>query len=141
MLTYTYPLKFLFTLIFSGDDTYLSHGVKLAMIREDQVPTLMYVYGIGYMLIYLLFYLMHRHARNLAQKLELTPYEIFETNSQMYMNLLNVLIGLFAIIINFALPGPLKGLSGYTYFLIPFAFSIFFSVRARKSKKLFEVTE
>lgn len=141
VLTYTYPLKFLFTLVFSGDNTYLSHGEKLPMIREDQVPTLMYVYDIGYMLIYLLFYLMHRHARNLAEKLELTPYEIFETSSQMYMNLLNVLIGLFAIILNFLLPGPLKGASGYTYFLIPIAFFIFFTVRTRKSKKLFGATE
>src|ERR1700744_2833608 len=33
VLTYTYPLKFLFTLIFSDDGTYLSHGVKIPMIR------------------------------------------------------------------------------------------------------------
>jgi uncharacterized membrane protein len=141
VLTYTYPLKFLFTLVFSADGTYLSHGEKLSMIREDQVPTLMYVYDTGYMLIYLLFYLMHRHARNLALKLELTPYEIFETSSQMYINLLNVLIGLLAIIIDFALPGPFKGASGYTYFLIPVVFFIFYRFRARRSKKLFETIE
>src|SRR5256885_105547 len=52
VLIYTYPLKFLFTLIFSGDNTYLSHGEKLSMIRTDQVPTLMYVYNTGYVLIY-----------------------------------------------------------------------------------------
>ncbi len=33
VLTYTYPLKFLFTLILSADDTYLNHGQRLAMIR------------------------------------------------------------------------------------------------------------
>src|SRR5215475_5466609 len=63
VLTYTYPLKFLFTLIFSGDNTYLSHGEKLSMIRLDQIPTLMYVYDTGYLIIYLLFYLMYRHAQ------------------------------------------------------------------------------
>src|SRR5579872_6252727 len=31
VLTYTYPLKFLFTLLFSADNTYLSNGVKLSM--------------------------------------------------------------------------------------------------------------
>src|ERR1700748_2581966 len=38
VLTYTYPLKFLFTLLLSGDATYLNHGLKLSMIRTEQVP-------------------------------------------------------------------------------------------------------
>ena len=139
VLTYTYPLKFLFTLVFSDNDTYMDHGQKISMIRADQVPTLMYVYNIGYVVIYLLFYLMHRHAENNAEKLELTPYELFETKSQMYINLLNVLIGLLAIVATFLLPASAKGGSGFVYFLIPVAYSIFFSTRGRKSKKLFAI--
>ncbi len=93
VLTYTYPLKFLAAVVFSSN-TYMDHGQKFAMIRDMDVPTLMYVYDAGFILIYLLFFLMYKHARNQAAKLELTPYEIFETKTQMYINLLNVVIGL-----------------------------------------------
>ena len=140
VLIYTYPLKFLFTLVLSDDNTYLSHGVKLSMIRVEQVSTLMYVYDLGYLLIYLLFYLMYKHAQGNAEKLELTDYELFETRSQMYINLLNVLIGVFAIIATFILPENAKGASGYIYFLLPVAYPIFFAVRGRRSRKLFGVT-
>ncbi|MGN6640467.1 MAG: hypothetical protein ACTHJ8_16270 [Mucilaginibacter sp.] len=100
----------------------------------------MYVYDIGYMLIYLLFYLMYKHAIKHAEQLELTPYELFETSSQMNTNLINVMIGLLGIIITIILPGNLKGASGYTYLLIPFAYSIFFSRRTKKSKRIFGIS-
>ena len=136
VLTYTYPLKFLFTLVFSSN-TFVSHGQKFTMISDVQVPTLFYVYNTGYILIYLLFYLMYRHAQGHKERLELTSYELFETRSMMYINLLNVLIGVIAILITFLLPANMVGLSGYTYFLIPVAYSIFFSLRAKKGKKIF----
>jgi len=139
VLTYTYPLKFLFTLVFSGNVT-VNHGQAMAMISDVQVPTLMYVYDTGYTLIYLLFYLMYRHAHRHAEKLELTPFEIFETQSQMFLNMINVMIGILGIVITIVLPQGLKGASGYTYMLIPVAYWIFFSGRARRSKKLFTVT-
>ncbi|HVV55147.1 MAG TPA: TMEM175 family protein, partial [Mucilaginibacter sp.] len=118
VLTYTYPLKFLFTLVFSADNTYLSNGVKLPMIRLDQVPTLMYVYNTGYILIYLLFFLMYKHALDHAKRLELTPFELFETKSQMYINILNVFVGLLSILATIVLPKGSKGAAGFVYFLI-----------------------
>jgi uncharacterized membrane protein len=139
VLTYTYPLKFLFTLVFSGNVT-INNGQSMAMISDAQVPTLMYVYDTGYTLIYLLFYLMYRHAHRHAEKLELTPFEVFETQSQMFLNMINVLIGILGIVITIALPQGFKGASGYTYMLIPVAYWVFFSGRARRSKKLFAIT-
>jgi len=139
VLTYTYPLKFLATVVFSSNN-YVSHGQSFAMINDDQVPTLMYVYDTGYILIYFLFYLMYRHARRYAEKLELTPYELFETQTQMYINMVNVVIGLLGIIVTLVLPVGFKGISGYTYMLIPFAYFIFFTMRTKKSKKRFGVS-
>lgn len=136
VLTYTYPLKFLFSLVFSGNVT-INHGQRMAMISDAQVPTLMYVYDTGYALIYLLFYLMYKHAHRHAEKLELTPYEVFETKSQMYLNIINTMIGVLGIVITIILPQGFKGASGYTYMLIPVAYWLFFSQRERQSKKLF----
>lgn len=136
VLIYTYPLKFLFTLAFSGN-TFVSNGQRFTRIFDAQVPTLFYVYNTGYIIIYLLFYLMYKHAHKHAEKIELTPYELFETQSMMYINLLNVLIGALAIIVTFVVPNRLNGVSGFTYFLIPVAYTIFYSLRTKKSKKLF----
>ena len=136
VLTYTYPLKFLFTLAFSSN-TFMSHGQRITMIYDAQVPTLFYVYNTGYIIIYLLFYLMYKHAQKHSEKLELTVYEMFETRSMMYINLVNVLIGVLSIIVTFILPTSLNGMSGFVYFLIPVAYSIFFRLRAKKSKELF----
>lgn len=140
VLTYTYPLKFLFTLLLSGDATYLNHGLKLSMIRMEQVPTLMYIYNIGYTLIYLLFYLMYTHARKHTKHLELSEYEVFETNSQIYINLINALVGVIAILLTFVLPMGIKGDSGFAYFLLTLAYPVFFSYRGRRSRKLFGAT-
>ena len=81
--------------------------------------------------------MMYRHAQRHAEKLELTAYELFETRSMMYIMLLNVLIGVLATVVTFFLPDRLNGASGYTYFLIPVAYSIFFSLRGKKARKLF----
>ncbi len=140
VLIYAYPLKFLFTLVFSADGTYLDHGQMLPMIKEMQVPTLMYIYDAGYIIIYMLFYFMYRHAKNKAAHLELTEYELFETQTQMNVNLLSAMIGLIGIIATFVLPDKIKGTSGFIYFLIPLVYFIWFTYRSRKSKKIFGVS-
>jgi uncharacterized membrane protein len=140
VLTYTYPLKFLFTLFFSGDSTAIDHGHKVTMITPEQFPALMNVYNVGYILIYLLFYLMHVHVLKNAKQLELTPFELFETRSMLYINGLNMLIGVLAILATMVLPGAAKGWSGFTYFLIPIAYSFFFRFRGKKSRVLFGPT-
>src|ERR1700761_3386991 len=66
VLMYVYPLKFLFTAMFS-DGMYYDHGRIGKMISEEQQPTLMYVYHAGYLSIYLLFYLMYLHAKKSAK--------------------------------------------------------------------------
>lgn len=142
VLIYVYPLKFLFNLLFSfSDQTYVDHGQTFKMIKEFQQPVLMSVYDIGYIVIYFLFYLMYRHAAKNAESIELTPPELFETKTAMYINMLNVGIGLLAIIAAIALPARLSGLSGFIYFLIPFMYSFWFAYRGKKSRKLFAIRD
>lgn len=141
ILVYTYPLKFLFVLLFS-DGTFNDHGQTVQMITVGQVPRLMYIYHIGYIIIYLLFYLMYRNAKSRAHELELTPVEIYETVSSKDINLINVGVGLVAILATLILPERLKGTSGMIYFLLPFTYSLWFSFRGRKRRRLYgEVTE
>jgi len=141
VLTYTYPLKFLAAVVFSGN-AYTDHGKKFAMIKDIDVPTLMYVYDIGFVLIYLLFALMYRHAKSNAGKIGLTPFETFETGTQLYANVASATIGLAAMLLTWLLPMPYKGASGYVYFSMSFVHPILFRIRGKKSKKLFgEISE
>lgn len=138
VLIYVYPLKFLFNLVFSfSGGHYMDHGQSLPMIRIDQTRILMSVYDIGYIAIYLLFYLMYRHAVKCADGIGLTARERYETKTTMYVHLLNVYIGLLAVIVALALPKELAGISGFIYFLIPFTYSFWFGYRGRKARNLF----
>lgn len=140
VLIYVYPLKFLFNLLFSfSDQTYTDHGQTFDMIHEYQQPVLMAIYAIGYMVIYLLFYLMYRHAAKNTNNIGLTERELYETKTAMYINMLNSGIGLLAVVIAIALPAKESGLSGFTFFLIPLSYSLWFSYRARKARNLFSV--
>lgn len=60
VLFYVYPLKFLFTLLFSNE-IYAGHNIPVK-ITDAQVPSLMQIYAGGYIAIYFLFFLMYLHA-------------------------------------------------------------------------------
>ena len=136
VLMYVYPLKFLFVAIFS-DGKFNDHGHIVNMITDAQAPLLMYVYHAGYMVIYLLFLLMYVHAKAKAKEIELSPAEIFETDTFIMINFFNACLGLVGIILVFTLPVKDKGSTGLVYMSIPFAFWILFSIRGRQSRKKF----
>jgi uncharacterized membrane protein len=129
VLIYTFPLKFLFELIFSGQEK--AHQ----MIHPEQTQSLMLIYGAGFIAIYILFYLMHKRALTFTTELELTPLEVYETKTATNINLLCISIGILAMLASF-IPGN-SGLSGFTYCLMPFAYTFWYKSRAKKRRKLF----
>jgi uncharacterized membrane protein len=136
VLVYVYPMKFLATMMFTSA-TYERNGHVLHMITHvEQTRALMLIYGTGYTVIYALFYLMYRNAQHLAERLELTPKELFETKTVAAINLISVFIGILAMLLALIFPIEKAGLSGFTYFLIPIAYSIYYSYRGAKSRKL-----
>lgn len=136
VLMYVYPLKFLFTALFS-DGKYNDHGHTSLMITEQQQPALMYVYHSGYATIYTLFLLMYLHARKNAKQIDLSEAELFETNSFIIANLFNAVLGVAGVLFVLLAPAKYKGSSGFIYMLIPFLYSILFAYRGRQSRKLF----
>jgi uncharacterized membrane protein len=137
-LVYVYPLKFL-TSLFNSDDYYIDHGLKVEKITPHQIAPLMVIYAVGFSLIYILFFLMYRNAKAHAVALHLTPVELYETNSFMYANLLAVSVSIIAAIIALLLPVGTAGNSGWIFFLLGPAYSIWFSYRRKKSRKMFEL--
>jgi uncharacterized membrane protein len=135
VLFYVYPLKFLFTLVFSSQ--IYGNGGSPFVIRLSDVPKLMIIYSIGYISIYLLFSFMYIHALKKSIELELTPLEKFETKTKLYKNYILVLIGIISVIVAFVVPATNAGLAGLLYILIGPALSIFYAKRARIRRRLF----
>jgi hypothetical protein len=97
----------------------------------------MYVYHAGFFSIYLLFFLMHRHAKSKATEIELNEAELFETNSFIYINFIMMCIGVAGAILTLTLPIELASVSGMIYMIIPLAYWLLFAVRGRISLKRF----
>jgi len=136
VLMYVYPLKFLFTALFSNGE-FNDHGHIGRMITDEQQPALMYVYHSGYAAIYILFFLMHVHAKKNTAEIKLSPAEVFETDTFIYANLFNALLGIIGILIVLLAPLKFKGSSGFIYMAIPFLYSFLFAWRGKKSRKKF----
>jgi uncharacterized membrane protein len=133
VLFYVYPLKFLFTLLFSDNIYGTGHS---PFSNEGQVVDLMTIYGVGYMIIYLLFLLMYVHALRCKGRLHLNPLEIFDTRTKLYAQAILIGIGAFCVLLAHLLPVRLAGLSGMGYMLIAPVFWIYFARRGRMRGKL-----
>ena len=138
VLIYVYPLKFLSVLLFVRK-TYVVNGHEYPMMHDYQTSTLMVLYGAGFTVNYLLFFLMHLNALKKAAFLKLTKIEIFETKSLTYMNLIGACIGITAMLVAVLLPLEYQGLSGFTYFIIPVAYWVWHRYRGKKQRNLFGI--
>ena len=139
VLVYVYPLKFLFNLVFFGNQ-YEVRGTLTEMISDNNVPTLMLIYGAGYATINLLFYLMYANAIKRREELNLTETELFETKTVAYIFLICVAIGIIDIALALLLPVKYAGLSGYFYTAIGPAYFIWYIYRTKKKRKIFPAT-
>jgi uncharacterized membrane protein len=133
VLFYVYPLKFLASLIFN-DAIYGTHSP--VQIEWQQVPTLMIIYSTGYIITYLLFFFMYAHAGRKKEELQLTVIEVFDTKSKMWSQLILVAVGILSVITASFLPPAKSGMAGYVYFLIGPAFTVYYSARGKKRRKL-----
>lgn len=135
VLFYVYPLKFLFTLLFSGQIYGEDHSPLIMKVTD--IPKLMVIYGTGYIFIYFLFSLMYVHALKKRVEIKLTASEIFDTRTKIYKNAILIIIGFLSVIITLLLKPENAGLAGFAYFLIGPAFSFYFSYRNKLKRKLF----
>jgi uncharacterized membrane protein len=135
VLFYVYPLKFLFTLVFSQQ--IYGEGNSPFLIKPTELPQLMVIYATGYIFIYLLFSIMYLHAVKKRAQLELTVREVYDSKTKIYKNLILIAIGVISILVVLNVKPGQAGFAGFVYFLIGPSFSIFFRYRSGKRKKLF----
>lgn len=130
VLFYVYPLKFVFTLIFSqltGSEIGQSIG-----FHEGSV--LMRIYAAGFTAVFALFALMYARAYQLRRAMELNPVEELETRIEVQENILTALIGL----VSFGLAFKTPGLAGWWLFVLGPALGIHGWIYGKRVRTLAE---
>jgi hypothetical protein len=135
VLFYVYPLKFLFSLVFKNE--IYGCGKVPMQIADSQLPSLMQIYSLGYIAIYILFTLMYAHAYKRADFLGLTDIEKFDCKTKIFKQIILGSIGLSSFICTLVLPLNLISLSGFIYILIGLALTVFFFSRKKISREKF----
>lgn len=102
ILFYVYPLKFLFTILISywSGISFVSTGeeASLSFLSGEEFPQLIMLFSIGYVLIWALVYLMHRHVLRLSQSFDFSYYELQFTKFEARGALWNVMTGTAALL-------------------------------------------
>jgi len=135
VLFYVYPLKFLFSLSFS--DIIYGSGRTPFSIEEKQLPLLMVIYGVGYIMIYFILTLLYAHALRKKTVLELTATEVFDTKTKIYSQVVMISIGILSILVAMLLPPGLSPLAGWIYSLIGVGLTIYHWRREKIRRRLF----
>jgi hypothetical protein len=144
VLFYVYPLKFLFTFLvdrFTGGhgEIRLPNGNVEEMIQNnEQMGTLMLIFGLGYFAVFAVFVLLHLHAYRKREALQLTDIERFDTISSIQESGLNCGIALVSICIVVFAGARFSGLAGVTYMLTGVVMAVHGFIMGARRKKLEE---
>ena len=84
---------------------------------------------------------MYKNAVKHAKDINLTPTEIFETKTVAGINLICILICVFAMTLTCVVPLDRAGTTGFAYFLIPVGYSTWYSYRGKKYRQVFAVKD
>ena len=135
VLFYVYPLKFLWSVLFSQ----LSGHITEDVLPRAQVSTLFEIYGAGVAAAYGVLAGLYWHAYSLRRELELTPVEVLDTRFEVYRSVALAAIGLLSVAIAavarvFA-PG-LVGVAGLIYFGVGISEWVLGAQSSRQLKRL-----
>jgi uncharacterized membrane protein len=132
VLFYVYPLKFVFSLVFSQ----LSGGPTGADVTTHQGSMLMRIYAAGFMAVFLLFALMYTHAYKLRAALGLDEIECYLTKISVQQNFIMAAVGAVSFLL--AMKNP--GWAGWWYFVLGPTLVIHGTITGKRARLLAERT-
>jgi uncharacterized membrane protein len=140
VLFYVYPLKFLFTALMDellGFSTQVgaSTGDVVETIRAGQWPLLVALFGVGFVVVQLVFFLLYWRAYALRDVLKLDAYEASITRQEIQGYLLLAGVGLASIAISLLGGEEATPLAGWVYLLIWPLMTIHGYIMARRRRQ------
>ncbi len=143
VLVYTYPLKFLFTVLYklmvagitNSNDMYRDLFTRI--ILPDQTSSLMVIYGLGCAAVFITLAIMYQIAYNRRNSLGLNKLECFHTKTNVYDNYLMAIVPLLSVLVASLNFDQAFMWSGLTYWLYAILMPGFHILRKRKKAKIF----
>ena len=139
LLIYVYPLKLMF-----GALVNVSTGGAIPTVMEvgrvTEVTSLIAIYAVGFTTLSATILLLYIESLRRREELALTPLEVYETRSGVYIWLVMVVVGVIAAVLAKALPPRAAVFSGFAYWLLAVLIPAVSVVRQRRSEKLFGVS-
>ena len=115
VLFYVYPLKFMF-------DSFLAQFLPappgFQQMTLPQLARASAIYGLGFLVLFLTFALLYRHAYRRREELNLTPLEVFDVKMFAGHHLVSAGVGLFAMLVAVAAPPVFAPLSPMSFALM-----------------------
>jgi uncharacterized membrane protein len=141
VMFYVYPLKFLFSVLvdrFTGGhgQTTLPNGTITNVIEYNQMGSLMLIFSIGYLAVFLVFVLLFLHAYRKRQELELNRLEMFDTLNSVQECALNCGIALLSICLVAIGGNSFSGLAGLAYMLTGIVMGAHGTIMGKKRRRL-----
>ncbi len=116
VLIFVYPLKFMATMVFARFG--IAAPVVIQITNQD-IPALMAVYSLGFVVLFASFALLYWHAWRRRDALALTEEERMMLKSSLGHHAISISVGLASVVLALALPvrwswlaGPLYGVMG-----------------------------
>ena len=141
VLFYVYPLKFVWTFIVNallglGTKVETSAGNFEPVVRAEQVPTMLAVYGLGFAAVFAIFALLYLHAYRRRSALELNELESHDTVSSFQENALMALVGVVSLALALTRNPRYMTVAGMSYWLIGPVMYVHGYLRGRRRKRL-----
>jgi len=141
VLFYVYPLKFVWTFIVNallglGTKVETSAGNFEPVVRAEQVPTMLAVYGAGFAAVFAIFALLYLHAYRRRSALELSEMESHDTVSSFQENALMALVGVVSLGLSLTRNPRYMTSAGMSYWLIGPLMFVHGYARGRRRKRL-----
>jgi beta-lactamase class A len=115
VLIFVYPLKFMATMVFAR----FGIGAPVVIdIRNENIPTLMAVYSLGFVVLFVSFALLYWHAWRRRDALALNEEEQMMLKSSLGHHVISISIGLVSVFLALMLPVRWSWLAGPLYALM-----------------------
>ena len=140
VLFYVYPLKFLFTALMDellGFSTQVgsSTGDVVETIKAEQWPLLIVLFGVGFVVVQFVFFLLYWRAYALRDVLKLDAYEASITRQEIQGHLLLAGVGLTSVAVALLGGEEASSLAGWVYLLIWPLMTIHGYIMARRRRQ------
>ena len=141
ILFYIYPLKFVWNFLTNLLITFdmrvrLPSGEMIYPVAREQAGTMMLVFSLGYVAVFVVFTLLYARAYRKRAELELNTLEVFDTRTEIESILLKVAIGVLSIAIAVIGGWHYAGPSGWVYGLIGPTLTIHGRARGKQRKRI-----